>query len=150
MSPSATPLFGAFGGVGVVPDPLPPGYETNFATAAFDVDAAVAAPGVTIAAFDLLDGKGAVVASMKRVVDVVELPSGTPPARNAPGSWAFYLNPPGTSFGGALGAGRTRLRVHVALDRSPADVARYRVQLTAPSFSTPLLVEAPIDGAWPT
>lgn len=149
-APTTTPLFGAYGGVGTVPDPLPPGYETSFATSAFDVDATSAAPGLAVKAFDLLDGKGRVIASLKRVVEVVELPGGTPPGKRASGSWAFYLNPTGTPFAGTLASGRTRLRVHVALDRTPVDVARYRVQLASPAWTAPLVIEAPIDGAWPT
>lgn len=147
--PTATPLFAAYGGVGTVPDPLPPGYETSFATAAFDVDVPTATSGVSVTDFVLLDDHGAIVAPMKRVVELVQLPVDPPPAKNASGSWAFYLNPTGTPFGGTLAAGTSRLRVRVALQRPPFGFAsRFRVTLggTAP----PLVIEGSTDGVWPT
>lgn len=149
-APKVTPLFSAYGGVGLVPNPLPPGYETAFATAVVDIDqAGPAAPGVSVLELVLLDAGGTVAASTKRVVHVVELPSSVPPpAPNAAGSWAFYLNPTGSPFSGTLAHGRTRLRVRVALDRMPAAPVRFRLKLAG--FGTPLAVEGAIDGAWGT
>lgn len=144
-----TPLFCAFGGVGIVPDPLPAGYDTAFATAVVDVTSTGASTSpVSVTDLTLLDPKGGVAASTKRVVAVVVLPSGPAPAPHSAGSWAFYLNPAGTPFTGTLGSGTTRLRVRVALDRPAMEVARFR--LTLSGFSTPVVVEGPVDGAWGT
>jgi hypothetical protein len=149
-SPSVTPLFCAYGGVGLVPDPLPPGYDVQFATAVFDVTHAGApVAGAAVVEFALLDAAGAVVAAMKRVDHFVELPSAPPPpAPSSNGGWAFYLNPKGTPFGGTLPAGKTRLRVRVALDRAPPEAARFRLKFGG--GVAPAVAEGRINGVWGT
>ncbi|CAN5513591.1 hypothetical protein BH09MYX1_BH09MYX1_58000 [soil metagenome] len=105
--------------------------------------------GVGVIDFVLLDKHGAIAASSKRVVELVDIGSATPALLpSAAGSWASYLNPAGTPFRGILGAGTTRLRVRVSLDRSPAEPATFRLKVGG--FPTPIEVSGPVDGAWAT
>ena len=55
-APTATLLFCAYGGVGTVPDPLPPGYETEFASIVVELDnPGSAIDGVTVLGASLLE-----------------------------------------------------------------------------------------------
>src|SRR4249919_2544069 len=85
-SPAVTgaPRFCAYGGVGIVPDPLPPGYETNFAAIVVEVQNDSGAPitGVTVSGGGLVGSDGARIASLQRVdhfvvIDRVEPESAT-------------------------------------------------------------------------
>ena len=91
---TATTLFCAYGGVGLVPDPLPPGYETEFAAIVVELDnPGAAVDGVSVLGATLLDGAGTPSASLRRVDHVVVLP--TAPSDPTWGIFAVYLNPEG-------------------------------------------------------
>jgi hypothetical protein len=145
---SATMLFCAYGGVGIAPDPLPPGYDTQFAEIVIEVNNPGAAlGGVTVASANLLDAQGVHAASMRRVDRFVVLPPLETPGPTL-GTFAVYLNPKGTPFTGTLGPGRTQLRVRVSIDRDPSAVpAQCRITLGGPA---PKVIEGKVDGSWPT
>jgi hypothetical protein len=146
---SITPLFCAYGGVGIVPDPLPPGYETQFATAVVQVDNPGPPVGpITVASGTLVDENGAVVASLVRLDHFVVLPEVEPESATM-GSFAVHLNPEGTPFGGTLPTGRTILRAHFSIDASPlAFPAHCRLELAG--APVPLVSNGDLDGVWPT
>ena len=158
--PSASPepvvsgrtLFCAHGGVGVVPSPLPPDYETEFASVTIDLDDPRGKTPITVKSIELMNESGKVVATMKRVVEMVTLDaSKTPPGRTESGSWAFFLNPQGDPFDGNLPPGRTRLRVRASLNASPMEyLTRVRVTFTFDGSKPPLVVEGEVWGSWPT
>lgn len=146
---SITPLFCAYGGVGLVPDPLPPGYETMFATVVVQVDNPGAPIGpITLAAGSLVDEHGTPVASLVRLDHFVVLPELEPEGPTM-GSFAVHLNPEGTPFDGTLPTGRTILRARFSLDRSPSEApAHCHVELAgAPA---PLVSDGELSGVWPT
>jgi len=149
-SPTATLLFCAYGGVGLVPDPLPPGYETEFASFAIELDnPGSTIEGVTVLGATLLDAAGAAIASIRRVDHFVVLPALETPGPTL-GIFAVYLNPEGTPFTGTLPPGRTVLRVRFSIDRDPTVLpVRCRVELGGVRPS-PLVVEGNVDGSWPT
>jgi hypothetical protein len=94
---TATTLFCAYGGVGLIPDPLPPGYETEFAAIVVELDNPGAViEGVSVRGAALLDGAGAPSASLRRVDHVVVLPEAPPDP--SLGIFAVYLNPEGAPF----------------------------------------------------
>ena len=146
---TATTLFCAYGGVGLVPDPLPPGYETEFAVIVVELDnPGTAVEGVSVLGAVLLDGAGAATASLRRVDHVVVLPDAPPDP--SLGIFAVYLNPEGAPFTGTVPPGRTRLRVRFSLDRDPVALpARCRLELGGLG-ATPLVIEGNVDGSWPT
>jgi len=146
---TATTLFCAYGGVGLVPDPLPPGYETEFAAIVVELDnPGAAVEGVSVLGAALLDGAGTPSASLRRVDHVVVLPEAPPDPSF--GIFAVYLNPEGAPFDGSVPPGRTRLRMRFSLDRDPTALpARCRLELGG--FGTaPLVIEGKVDGSWPT
>ncbi|MBI5533514.1 MAG: hypothetical protein HY898_12410 [Deltaproteobacteria bacterium] len=149
-APTATMLFCAYGGVGTVPDPLPPGYETDFASMVIEVDnPGSAISGVTVAGASLLDEHGAAAASLRRVDHFVVLPTLEKPGPKL-GIFAVYLNPEGTAFTGDLPTGRTKLRVRMSIARAPSALpARCRLNLGGVGAS-PLVIEGKVDGSWPT
>lgn len=148
-SPTITPLFCAYGGVGIVPDPLPPGYETMFASVVVQIDN----PGppiapLTIASASLVDEAGATLASLVRVDHFVVLPA-IEPTGPTMGSFAVYLNPEGAPFDGTLPTGRTILRARFSIDRSPTTFpAHCRIELAG--GVAPLVSNGDLDGSWPT
>ncbi len=145
---TARVLFCAYGGVGMMPNPLPPGYETQFAEIVIEVNNPGAAlGGVTVASANLLDAQGANAASMRRVDRFVVLPPLETPGPTL-GIFAVYLNPKGTPFTGTLAPGRTQLRARVSIDRDPSAVpAQCRITLGGPA---PKVIEGKVDGSWPT
>jgi hypothetical protein len=136
--------------VGLVPDPLPPGYETEFASIAIELDnPGSAIDGVTVLGASLLDAAGATTASLRRVDHFVVMPPLETPGPSL-GIFAVYLNPEGTPFTGTLPPGRTVLRVRFSIDRDPVLLpARCRLQLGGVG-SSPLVIEGGVDGSWPT
>ena len=149
-SPTATMLFCAYGGVGLTPDPLPPGYETEFAAMAFQIDnPGPARSGVTVVGAALLDSTGATTASLRRLDHFVLLPALETPGPSL-GIFAVYLNPPGSPFTGVIPHGRSQLRVRLSLDRAPsAPPARCHLELGGMGAS-PQVIEGKVDGSWPT
>jgi hypothetical protein len=149
-SPTAAVLFCAYGGVGLVPDPLPPGYETEFASIVVQLDNPGAVlDGVTVLGASLLDANGAAVASFRRLDHFVILPALETPGPTL-GTFAVYLNPEGTPFTGSLPSGRTVLRVRFSIDRDPTVLpTRCRLELGGIGAS-PLVIEGGVDGSWPT
>ena len=143
---SATMLFCAHGGVGATPNPLPPGYETQFAEIVIEVhNPGAPLAGLTVTSASLLDARGANAAAMRRVDRIVVLPPLEAPGPTL-GTFAVYLNPKGTPFTGTLPSGRTLLRVRVSIDREPSSVpARCRVTLGGSK-----VIEGNVDGSWPT
>jgi hypothetical protein len=147
---TGTALFCAYGGVGTTPDPLPPGYETEFAAIVVELDnAGPAIADVTVLAAALVDATGATTASLRRVDHIVVMPPLATPGPTL-GTFAVYLNPEGTPFDGRLEPGRTRLRIRFSLDHAPTAMpARCRLELGAPGPS-PLVIDGGVDGSWPT
>ena len=136
--------------MGVLPDPVPPGYETRFASIVvqFDNPGAPIA-GVSIEGAALLDGSGAPLASLRRVEHIVVMPPLAAPGPTH-GAFAVHLNPAGTPFDGQLPTGRTTLRVRFSLDRAPGGLAS-RCRLAFGGIgAAPLLVDRRLDGVWPT
>jgi hypothetical protein len=143
-------LFCAHGGVGVVPNPLPPGYETELTSVTLDLDNPNAKTPLTVKSIELMNEKGNVVATMRRVVEMTTLDATkTPPGRAESGSWAFFLNPQGTPFDGNLPPGRTRLRIRASLTSSPTDYLT-RVRVTLDGGGGPIVIEGDVWGSWPT
>jgi hypothetical protein len=148
--PTGTMLFCAYGGVGTVPDPLPPGYETDFATVAFKLNnPGEAIERVRVLGAALLDAEGETTASFCRVDHFVVLPPLESPGPSL-GIFAVYLNPEGTPFSGILPAGATQLRVRFSLDRGPTEIPT-RCRLELGGFrSSHLVIEGKVNGRWPT
>jgi hypothetical protein len=149
-APTGTSLFCAFGGVGTTPDPLPPGFETNFAVIVIELqNSGPPINGVTVLDASMLDEAGAAIASLRRVDHFVVLTQLEAPGPTL-GIFAVYLNPDGTPFTGSLPTGRTQLRVRFSLDHGPSGMpARCRVELGGIG-SSPLVIEGTVDGSWPT
>jgi hypothetical protein len=148
-APTITPLFCAYGGVGIVPDPLPPGYETNFLAVVVAVDNPGAAVGpVTVSAGSLTDESGAPLASLVRLDHFVVLPELEPEGPTM-GSFAVHLNPEGTPFDGTLPSGRTILRARFSITRPPS-VFPAHCHLELAGAPVPLTTDADLDGVWPT
>ncbi|MGZ3417094.1 MAG: hypothetical protein ACXVEF_36470 [Polyangiales bacterium] len=144
-------LFCAYGGVGIVPSPMPPDFEAVFTSVTIDLDQpGPASSSIVVKNVELLDAAGKVAATMRRVTELVKVDAAkTPPGRNESGSWAFFLNPTGEKFDGTLPKGRTRLRIRASLNLSPAEFPS-RVRVTIGGLSTPLVVEGEVWGVWPT
>jgi len=141
---AALSLFCAHGGVGLVPDPLPSGYETQFAVAVVEIESPAIAKNVSISGFTLYDKTG-VATKMKRVVKAETFDE---PSVAGQGFAAYYLNTAGKSrskpWDGTLPAGKTRLRVRVALENDPIAAVRYTLDLGSYAISGPCDIE------WPT
>ena len=137
----AKPLFCMYGGVEVVPDPLPPGYETQFAIAVVEIDSQHEASGLAVTDLELLDKDGAAT-KLKRVVEVEVFER---PRVATEGEFAYYLNPGSTRpWNGTLPVGKIEIRVRVALERAPVAPVRFRLVLG------PHMIEGRVDGSWPT
>jgi hypothetical protein len=137
----AKPLFCAYGGVGLVPDPLPAGYETEFAVAVVEVHSVTETASNAVTQFILFDKDGAET-KMKRVVETEIFER---PRVASEGEFAWYLNPGGTRpWDGRLPAGTVRIRLRVALERAPAAPVRFRLKIGSQSL------EGIVDGSWPT
>lgn len=138
----ARALFCAYGGVGTVPDPLPPGYEADFAVVVIAIESSRSVSGVTVADFALLDAAGAPTRSRR----VVELEEFDRPRVTSEGEFAYYLNPNGTrKWDGIVQAGRSRIRIRFALEHAPA-ATPVGFRLTFGSQ----VIEGRIAGEWPT
>jgi hypothetical protein len=147
---TATPLFCAYGGVGTVPDPLPPGYETEFASIVIAVENAGAPiEHVSVTTAALLDASGATVATLHRIDHVVVL-GAIAPTGPTMGTFAVHLNPTGVPFDGTLPTGRTNLRARFSIDSVSTAIVptQFRIELNA--NGTVLVVTGPVDGSWPT
>ncbi len=146
--PHAKLLFCAFGGVGMVPNPLPPGYETSFAIVAVEVDNdGPPLQDVRVHALRLRESPGTKVVSLRRVDRFVVMPPLLPEGPTL-GRFAVFLNPEGTTFEGTLPHGRTVLRVRVSLDASPSFMpSACELELDG---VMPTAISGKVDGSWPT
>jgi hypothetical protein len=148
-APTVTPLFCTYGGVGIVPDPLPPGYETAFATVVVQVDNPGAPLGpITVGTGSLVDEHGTPAASLVRLDHFVVLPEIEPEGPTM-GSFAVHLNPEGTPFDGTLPTGRTILRARFSIDASPT-VYPASCHLELAGAPVPLVSDRPLDGVLPS
>jgi len=144
-------LFCAFGGVGVVPDPMPPEFESEFVSVVVELDhPGPAVSGVVVQNVELADDAEKSSTTMRRVIETVKLDvTKSPPGRNESGSWAFFLNPTGDAFDGSLQNGRTRLRIRASL-KIPFAGYPAHVRVTIGGLAKPLVVEGEVWGSWPT
>jgi hypothetical protein len=141
---NAKPLFCAFGGVGLVPIPRPPGFESEFAVAVVEINSPRKTTHVAVSDFVLFDQAGKAT-KLRRVVKVEVFEE----ARVASeGLFAYYLNTASASathpWDGTLPAGRIRLRVRVALVEFPVAPVRFKLKIGR------YVIEGPVDGSWPT
>ena len=143
------PLFCVYGGVGLVPVPTPPDYETVFVTQVFEIDnAGPEVSGVTLDGASLRDASGGTLAALRRLDHFVDL-TGDPPPDPTWGSFAVFLNGTGTPFLGTLPSGTTRLRIRYAISETGMampDGCRAELTLGA----TSVVVEGPMSGALPS
>lgn len=144
-SATARSLFGAYGSVGFMPDPLPPGFETQFAVAVVEIDSPHEIRNVAVTDFVLFDEAGKTIKS-KRVVSVEVF---NRPRVATEGEFAYYLNQgdkPGDTppWNGTLPAGKIRLRIRVALAKEPINSVRFKLKVGQ------YVIEGPVDCAWPT
>ncbi len=147
---TARSLFCAYGGVGLVPDLLPPGYETMFVSMVFEIDnPGPPLAGVTVAGASLRDATGAPLASLVRLDHFVDL-SAEPAPDPTWGSFAVYLNGTGTPFTGTLPTGTTRLRIHYSISSSAGLPYPDHCRAELSTSAGPLVIEGPLDGVWPT
>lgn len=138
---SAKSLFCAYGGIGTAPNPLPVGYETQFAVAVVEIDSPRETSKNAVTDFVLYDQGGAAT-RFKRIVEAEIFDR---PRVASEGEFAYYVNPGGTRpFSGTLPVGRIRIRVRVALERAPVAPVRFRIVIG------PHAVEGLVDGSWPT
>jgi hypothetical protein len=148
--PVATVLFCAYGGVGIVPDPLPAGYETSFASIVVAVEnRGPPLSGLRVTSAALLDNAGAPLSSLRRVDHFVTLSSLASPGPSL-GTFAVFLNPIGAPFGGTLPTGRTILRVRLSLDHPSASVPNRCLIELGGTTPAPRPAEGRVDGAWGT
>jgi len=134
-------LFCSHGSIGARPAVLPPGFETQFATAVVEIDSPSEIKNVAVSDFVLLDQAGNET-KFKRVIKVEEFDK--PPLTNA-FTFAYYLNEGGTRpWNGTLPAGKIRLRISVALLNAPIAPVRFRLKIGN------YVIEGPNTGAWPT
>ena len=134
-------LFCAHGSIGMRPNPLPPGYETQFAVAVVEIQSAMEVPNVGVTEFSLFNNDGKET-KLKRVMEVEEF-SRTPVADE--GRFAYYLNRGGTRpWDGKLPARTVPLRVRVALLETPMQPVRFRLVIGTN------VIEGKVDGRWPT
>lgn len=148
--PTATPLFCAYGGVGIVPDPLPSGYETEFVEMVVSVDnpgAPIA--GLAVGSAGLIDGSGHPLAALHRVDHLVVLP-GIEAESETMGRFAVYMNPEGMPFDGTLPTGTTILRARYSIDRSAPQTFPSECTLELTGGAAPIVARRSIDGSWPT
>jgi hypothetical protein len=124
-----------------MPDPPPPGFESQFAVVVLEIESPRNIPNVAVSDFALLDGAGKAT-NAKRIIEVEEFRR---PRVATEGSMAYYLNPGGTRpWNGTLPAGRIRLRVQVALVAEPTAAVSYK--LTLGQYA----IGGPCDAEWPT
>ncbi len=139
-------LFCATGSVGFRPEPLPSGFELNFAVAVVEINSPSAVDNVALREFSVFDSAGK--PTPKERIVAVERFVRTGVATGA--SFAYYLNDDAVDraspWDGSLPAGDVRLRIRVALPRDPGDdfPGKCRVAIG------PYLLEGPVDGIWPT
>lgn len=140
----ARALFCAYGSVAVLPVPLPPGFESQFAVAVVEINNPSQTKHVAVSDFVLFDQAGKQT-GFKRVVKVEEF---NQPRIATEGAFAYYLNTTKASgtrpWNGTLSAGKTRLRIRVALAEAPVIPVRFRLNIGR------YVIEGPVDGSWPT
>ncbi|MGD0858824.1 MAG: hypothetical protein ABR912_05865 [Terracidiphilus sp.] len=142
---TAKSLFCGYGSVGFMPDPLPPGFETQFAVAVVEIDSPSETRDAAVSGFVLFDEAGKTTES-KRVVSVEVFKR---PRVATEGEYAYYLNrgdKPGDTppWNGTLPAGKIRLRIRVALAKEPISPVRFKLKIGQ------YVIEGPVDCAWPT
>lgn len=126
---SAASLFCAHGSVGLVPDPLPSGFESEFAVAVVQITRSTPLKRASVTDFRLYDSDDRGM-PMKRLVSV-ELLDEAGGSRSHP-------------WDGSLPAGTTRLRVRVSLPQAPKAPKTYTLVLG------PYTISGACDIAWPT
>lgn len=135
-------LFCAHGSVEFTPIPRPPGFESQFAVAVVSIRSPHPVQHAAVTDFTLFDPHGNATL-MKRVVSVETVDvQQVPVASN--GSFAHYLDSPGTPWDGSLPAGVIELRIRVALRNPPIAPVRFRLRVGS------VVVQGPVDGAWAT
>jgi hypothetical protein len=138
---AAKSLFCAHGSIGMRPNPLPPGYETQFAVAVIEIQSSTEVSNVAVTEFSLFNRDGKET-KLKRVIEVEEF-ARTPVAGE--GSFASYVNSGGTRpWDGKLPARAAQLRVRVALLEAPMSPVRFRLVIGTN------VIEGKVDGRWPT
>jgi hypothetical protein len=135
-------LFCSFGGIGMQPSPLPPGFEAQFAVAVVEINRTREIRKAKVSDFVLFDQSGQAT-NFKRVVSVEVFDR---PRLASEGDDAYYLNPGNTQpWDGTLPAGRIYLRIKVALLSHPTLPVRFRLVVGRQ------VIEGPINGGeWPT
>jgi hypothetical protein len=138
------PLFCAFGSVGLIPVPTPPGFESEFAVAVVEINSSTETANVAVSDFVLFDQAGKATKA-KRVIKVEEFDE---PHDTNEGIMAYYLNTKRNGhtrlWDGVLPAGTIRLRIRVAFAEAPKAPVRFRLIVGGH------VIEGPVDGAWPT
>lgn len=140
---NAKPLFCAFGGIGLAPNPRPPGFESEFAVAVVEINSPRKSAHAAVSDFVLFDQAGKAT-KLKRVVSV-DVFGETRVATE--GTFAYYLNSASSAthaWDGTIPTGRIRLRVRVALVGVPVAPVRFRLTIGQH------IIEGPVDGSWPT
>jgi len=140
--PTIQTLFCAYGGTGIVPNPMPADFEAWFAVVVLEVETQNEIREARLSDFELIDN-GRQTAKMKRVVRINEF---NRPRTANEGEAAYYLNEGGTpSWDGKVPAGKIRLWIRVALDQQK-HVPATRFRLTFGGR----VVEGPVNVRWPT
>jgi hypothetical protein len=138
---AARSLFCAHGSIGMRPNPLPRGFETQFAIAVVEIQSPTEVSNVAVTEFSLFNKDGQET-KLKRVIEVEEF------ARTSvagEGSFAYYLNPGGTRpWDGRLPARTVQLRVRAALLETPMQPVRFRLVIGTN------VIEGKVDGRWQT
>ena len=150
VNAGARALYGAYGGVGLVPSNPPPDFEKWFAVAVIEIDSRIEVPNVTVSDFELIDQAGH-VNKFKRIVEVQQFDR---PRMAGEGECAYWLGSDGTrAWDGTLPSGKIRLRVRVSLAEEPPREAfgsrgdsRVAFRLTLGQH----VVEGPVECIWPT
>jgi hypothetical protein len=134
-------LFCAHGSIGMRPNPLPPGFETQFAVAVIEIQSSTEVTNAAVSEFSLFNKDGQET-KLKRVVEVEELLRTLVAGER---TQAYYLNAGGTRpWDGRLPARTVQLRVRVALMETPVSPVRFRLVIGTS------VIEGKVDGRWPT
>jgi len=131
-------LFCAYGSIGLRPNPLPQGFETQFAIAVVEIRSPREIRGGAASEFTVTNQEGKETKS-KRIIATEEFVR----IRSNEADMAYYLNPEGARpWNGTLPAGTIRLRVRVALTEAPQLPVRFRLVLGD------IVFEGAVNGMW--
>jgi hypothetical protein len=137
---AARPLFCAHGSIGMRPNPLPLGYETQFAVAVVEIRSSTEVANVAVTEFSLFNTDGKET-KLKRVIEVEELASSLVAGER---TFAYYLNAGARPWNGKLPSKAVQLRVRVALLDAPMSPVRFRLVIGTN------VIEGKVDGSWAT